>query len=57
MYCNRDGSILVNAEKASKLKAWQQLDPMSKLAASQPSDEAVAQARAAWGITGQPTYE
>ena len=47
----------INAEKAAKLKAWQQLDPMSKLAASQPSDEAVAQARAAWGITGQPTYD
>ena len=41
----------INAAKAAKLKAWQDLDPMSKLAANPPSPQAVAQARAAWGIS------
>ena len=41
----------INAAKAAKLKAWQELDPMSKLAANPPSPQAVAQARAAWGIS------
>ncbi len=41
----------INAAKAAKLKAWQELDPMSKLAANPPSAQAVAQARAAWGIS------
>ena len=36
---------------AARLKAWQELDPMSKLAANPPSAQAVAQARAAWGIS------
>ena len=41
----------INAAKAARLKAWQELDPMSKLAANPPSPQAVAQARAAWGIS------
>ena len=41
----------INAAKAARLKAWQELDPMSKLAANPPSAQAVAQARAAWGIS------
>jgi hypothetical protein len=44
-------------EKAARVKAWSEMDSMSRLAANPPSDAAVAQARAAWGITGQPTYE
>ena len=38
-------------DETAKLKAWQELDPMSKLAANPPSPQAVAQARAAWGIS------
>ncbi len=41
----------INAAKAAKLKAQQELDPMGKMAANPPSAQAVAQARAAWGIS------
>ena len=47
----------INAAKAAKLEAWQKMTPMERLAANPPSDQAVAQARAAWNITGQPTYD
>ena len=47
----------INAEKAARVKAWSEMDSMSRLAANPPSDQAVAQARAAWGITGQPNYD
>ena len=47
----------INAEKAARVKAWSEMDSMSRLAAKPPTDQAVAQARAAWGITGQPNYD
>ena len=41
----------INAAKEAKLKAWQEMNPMERLAANPPSAQAVAQARAAWGIS------
>ena len=41
----------INAEKAAKVKAWSEMDAMSRMAANPPSQQAVAQARAAWGIS------
>ena len=41
----------INAAKAAKVKAWSEMDAMSRMAANPPSPQAVAQARAAWGIS------
>ena len=41
----------INAAKEAKLKAWQEMNPMERLAANPPSAQAVAQARAAWQIS------
>ena len=41
----------INAAKAAKVKAWSEMDAMSRMAANPPSAQAVAQARAAWGIS------
>tara|TARA_Y100001972_G_scaffold6633_1_gene7105 strand:- start:527 stop:1018 length:492 start_codon:yes stop_codon:yes gene_type:complete len=47
----------INAANKKRNEAWSQMDSMSRLAASPLSEEQVAQARAAWGISGQPTYD
>ena len=41
----------INAAKAARLKVWQKMTPMERMAANPPSAQAVAQARAAWQIS------
>ena len=41
----------INAAKAARLQAWQNMTPMERMAANPPSAQAVAQARAAWQIS------
>ena len=41
----------INAAKAARLQAWQNMTPMERMAANPPSAQAVAQARAAWEIS------
>ena len=41
----------INAAKAAKVKAWSEMDAMSRMAANPPRPQTAPQARAAWGIS------
>ena len=45
------------AKREQELEAYRNMDPMAKLAMNPPSPEAVARARAEWGITDRPSWE
>ena len=45
------------AKREEEMEAYRNMDPMAKLAMNPPSPEAVARARAEWGITGKPEWE
>ena len=45
------------AKREKELEAYRNMDPMAKLAMNPPSPEAVARARAEWGITDRPSWE
>ena len=45
------------AKREKELEAYRNMDPIAKLAMNPPSPEAVARARAEWGITDRPSWE
>ena len=45
------------AKREKELEAYRNMDPIAKLAMNPPSPEAVARARAEWGISDRPSWE